>query len=115
MKKIKIILVLIIAILSFVSCVEPSPLYGVWADNKGNKLSILADETYTSEIVNAYNEKEDSSGTYTVFTNVITFISEDGGTVRTTEWDIRSNILYLNWTDNSASQIQSLVLYKIAN
>ena len=42
------------AVLAFlVSCREPSPLYGSWADNKGNRLSLFDDGTFNAKVTSS--------------------------------------------------------------
>ena len=94
------------------SCYAPSPLYGVWADNMGNKITFTSDGSYTAT-VSVSGSKEQSMGTYTVLKNILTFTRESG-TTTSTEWDIRGNILYLNWVDSGGNQKQ-IQLYKISD
>lgn len=106
------ILFTIFVLTVFSSCYVPSPLYGTWQDSWGNKISFMPDETYSSNItINGNGEQQD--GTYSVLNNVITF-ARSTGSIMSAEWDIRGNILYLNWVD-TASNGRLLTLMKIAN
>lgn len=103
---------IIFMMLSATSCYTPSPLYGTWVDNKSNQIVFKSDGTYSatisiSSISNTY------SGTYTVLQNALTFTKENGDS-SVTEWDIRGDMLYLNWTDNYGTTM-SLTLYKTSN
>lgn len=97
----------------FVSCnVQPNPLVGAWADNQGNTISLFADNTFLAKITSSGKEST-IEGTYNVLLNVITFITSSGHQ-RVSEWDIRGNMLYINWTDDVGNSIP-LTLYKIRN
>lgn len=102
------------AALIFSSCYEPSPLYGTWCDNSGNKIAFMNDGSYSATIVASSTEDPVVyDGTYTVLANALSFAKSDGTTI-VTEWDIRGNMLYLNWTTASGTSL-SLTLYKTAN
>lgn len=82
-----------------VSCYEPSPLYGTWEDNVGNKISFVSDGTYVANIYNTTTGATTSyEGDYTVMDNVLIF-GTSSGSVKT-EWDVRGNILYCTWGKN---------------
>lgn len=102
----------IIAMYLFSSCTEPSPLYGTWSDNTGNKIAFMNDSTYIAQII-IDNTKSQFDGDYTVMQNVLVFSKSSGGTI-VTEWDIRGNIMYLDWTTADGTII-ALNLYKTAN
>lgn len=107
----------------FFSCYAPSPLYGTWSDNLGNKLTFLADNSYTSVIVfeSVYdedgnflnNETETYEGSFSVVENVLSLSTEYGLIV--TEWDIRGSVLYIDWTMPSeyqdSGEVKHLKLY----
>ncbi len=112
-----------LALLSvFFSCYTPSPLFGTWSDNLGNKITFSNDMTYTAIIaidrildedgnVLKY-EKETYSGSFAVAENVLSLSTEYGSIV--TEWDIRGSILYLDWTMSQGydgETIKNLRLY----
>lgn len=90
-----------------------SPLYGTWADNKGDQITMLSDFTYTAKLHDAVGEEFETTGSYNVLLNAIAFTSKTGQTV-VSEWDIRGNMLYLNWTDPVGRPLQ-LTLYKTKN
>lgn len=102
------------------SCFTPSPLYGTWSDNLGNKITFSDDNTFTAIIAvertvidDDYNVPvtETFSGSFSVVENVLSF-STDYGTI-VTEWDIRGSILYLDWTmpQGYSETIKNLQLY----
>ena len=90
-------------------CAQPSPLYGTWNDNKGSSISFMNDNTFTASVYDS-GEKIMSSGRYNVQLNALTFTTEDNRTL-VTEWDIRGNMLYLDWTLADGT-VTHLVLYK---
>ena len=91
-----------------VSCYQPSPLYGAWSDNGGNKISFADDGSFSATIKDTNGDIQNYSGNYTVIENVISFSKDDGSI--NSEWDIRGGILYLTWFDAYGSAI-SLTLY----
>lgn len=102
------------------SCFTPSPLYGTWSDNLGNKITFSDDMSYTAIIVVDRNvidedysiaETETFSGSFAVAENVLSLSTEYGLVV--TEWDIRGSILYLDWTmpKEYGETIKNLRLY----
>lgn len=93
------------------SCYTPSPLYGAWSDNAGNKISFSDDGSYSATIVDSNNDKKVYSGSFSVIENVISFSKDDGSI--NSEWDLRGGILYLTWTDSYGTQI-NLSLYHTA-
>lgn len=106
-------LLVLSAILFLASCqIQPNPLAGTWADNQGNTITLLADNTFLAKITSSGKEST-IEGTYNVLLNVITFVTSSGHQ-RVTEWDIRGNMLYINWTDDVGNSIP-LTLYKIRN
>lgn len=111
-----------ISAFAFVSCYEPSPLYGKWADDYGNYVTFTSDGTFVAKI---YTEPQDEKseinyqGEYSVIDNVLVFtVSEkDGEPVSetiNTEWDIRGSMLYLTWTNASNSKTLNLTLYHVS-
>jgi hypothetical protein len=90
------------------ACAEPVPLYGTWADNTGDRVSFFDDGTFSSLVAG-----ENFSGTYTVLQNVLSFSNSEDGRRIVTEWDIRGNMLYLNWPTSGGTL--ALTLYKISN
>lgn len=106
-------LLVLSATLFLASCqIQPNPLVGTWADNQGNTLILLADNTFRAEITSV-GKLDKIEGNYNVLLNVITFITNSGHQ-RVSEWDIRGNILYITWTDDAKNSIH-LTLYKIRN
>lgn len=111
-------------LLSFIvtSCYEPSPLYGTWADNDGNKITFINDGTFNAYVLDSAGDKVNYSGDYTVIDNVLVFnytsSKFDGSFSTNTEWDIRGSMLYLSWTYTDATlgvkQTVNLTLYHIA-
>jgi len=92
-----------------VSCVEPAPLYGAWADNRGNTISFLDDDTFNAKISGEFY-----SGRYTLLLNTMTINCNEIELQIVTEWDIRGNILYLHWITANGDKL-SLELFKISN
>ena len=72
----------------------------------------MADGTFNATTT-INNHSELSEGTYSVLKNVIVF-TRSSGTVMTTEWDIRGNLLYLDWLDEMGNSKQ-LNLMKISD
>jgi hypothetical protein len=102
--------------LLFASCsVEPGPLYGTWADNKGNTLSFFDDNTFNARIANAGGSASlNYSGNYSLLLNSLTMNCTDIDLRVVTEWDIRGNILYLNWVTPDGDTLP-LTLFKVSN
>ena len=48
MKKIFLSLLFIFAMMFIASCYTPSPLYGTWSDNSGNKITFISDGTFVA-------------------------------------------------------------------
>ncbi|MBR5645937.1 MAG: hypothetical protein IKX23_04790 [Treponema sp.] len=98
--------------LSF-SCYTPSPLYGTWADNDGDKIIFMDDGTFSATIIGTDETSTLYSGSWTVIDNVLVFnIQGDDAATRNTEWDIRGALLYIEWTANNVTK--TLKLYHIA-
>jgi hypothetical protein len=102
-----------LVLLSLAACVEPAPLYGTWADNQGDRISFFDDGTFSAVIRNQAAEELYFDGTYTVLQNALTLFNSADSRQIVSEWDIRGNMLYLNWP--SEAGIISLTLFKIAN
>ncbi len=95
-------------ILLFAGCYVPSPLYGTWADNNGNKISFVSDGTFVAAITDLNTkEKTVTQGDYTVIDNVICFSTTDGVSINT-EWDIRGSMLYITWTKGGVTNVMTL-------
>jgi hypothetical protein len=94
------------------SCREPSPLYGTWADNMGNTLTFVNDGSFNAAITTS-GLTQNLSGSFSVLLNSLTIrIPDQGNRQIVTEWDIRGNMLYLDWTDDQGTV--PLTLYKVA-
>jgi hypothetical protein len=98
-----------------VSCTEPIPLYGRWADNRGDNISFFDDGTFFAVIVNPEDrsEKLNFEGTYTILLNSLTLSSPGNNLQIVSEWDIRGNMLYLDWVTEDGTI--PLTLFKVAN
>ena len=92
------------------SCYTPSPLYGTWTDNDGNKIQFIDDGTFSATIKDSDDNLISYSGDWSVVDNVLIFnIKGDSTYTRNTEWDLRGAMLYLTWTANNSTKM--LVLY----
>jgi hypothetical protein len=98
----------------FAACTEPSPLYGTWADNRGNTFSFFDDDTFNAKINTAGGIIISYEGNYTVLLNALTLNCTNVELRVVTEWDIRGNMLYLDWINEDGVPL-SLTLYKISN
>lgn len=98
-----------------VSCMEPGPLYGTWADNQGNTISFFYDDTFSAKINAAPGSvSQNYEGNYAILLNSLTLDCAESGQRIVTEWDIRGNNLYMDWT-NSGGESIALTLFKISN
>jgi hypothetical protein len=93
--------------------VEPVPLYGTWADNHGNSITFADDESFSAKILDGYGDPQSFSGTYAVLQNILALTRAENGERIMTEWDIRGNVLYLTWPDDSGEI--ALTLFKVSN
>ena len=109
MKNFTFIITVMVFSLFLASCAPPSPLYGTWADNRGNTISFLSDDKFIARISSTNYE-----GMVTVLLNVLTLDMPAIPLRIVTEWDIRGNILYLDWSP-PGSQTVRLSLYKTSN
>lgn len=116
-----------LALFCLASCYEPSPLYGTWSDNIGDKITFSNDYSCTAVIAHPYfnddgelikTETDTYSGSFAVVENVISFNCtcelSNGETMNmnaVTEWDIRGSILYLDWTTGADKEVLQLRLY----
>ncbi|WP_428768242.1 hypothetical protein V1L52_06995 [Treponema sp. HNW] len=93
------------------ACTLPSPLYGTWKDNIGNKLTFVNDGSFIVKLKNrdGFIVHE---GSYVVIDNVISFALNDGRKI-VSEWDIGGTVLKLDWP--SVQGNVTLTLYKTAN
>jgi hypothetical protein len=101
--------IVVLAALWLASCAEPSPLFGTWADNRGNTISFFDDNTFSTKIGD-----ENYSGNFSLLLNSLTMNCTDIGLRVVTEWDIRGNILYLNWVTPEGDNLP-LTLFKVSN
>ncbi|WP_147635247.1 hypothetical protein [Treponema pectinovorum] len=108
----KSILICLPLVLIFLSCYVPSPLYGTWADNDGNKISFMEDRTFVSIIKDSVTGlKTTYEGDYSVINNTVSFKTSSGEVVNS-EWDIRGAMLYITWTKNKVTY--NLSLYHVS-
>jgi hypothetical protein len=108
-----VVVLALLAVLLHVSCTLPSPLYGNWADNKGNSIAFFADNTFNARIFSS-GTTNNYEGNYTVLLNSLTMDCSRIGLRVVTEWDIRGNILYIVWTTQDRETL-SLTLFKISS
>ena len=103
-------------LLLLASCaVEPGPLYGTWADNLGDTLSFFDDNTFNAKIINSDGSSFDNySGNYSLLLNALTLDCAEPEMRTVTEWDIRGNILYMEWVTPDRVT-RPLKLYKVSN
>lgn len=115
-KNISGILVIIAALFIttfFTSCYTPSPLYGTWSDNEGNKINFMPDGSFSSIILDSENNSVSYEGKWTCIDNVLIFnISADINYSRNTEWSLSGAILKITWTSNNNTK--NLILYHTA-
>jgi len=95
------------------ACAEPSPLYGTWSDNRGNRLSFFEDNTFSAKII-TNGIDIDYEGSYLILLNSMTLTCTNVTLTVVTEWDLRGNMLYLDWPRDDGTTA-SLTLYKISN
>ena len=93
----------------------PSPLHGTWADNRGNTFSFFDDNTFSARVDTVPGwPAQNYEGNYTVLLNILTLNCTNVELRVVTEWDIRGNILYLNWVSADSGNM-SLTLFKVSN
>ena len=102
-----------LCILCFAACTEPSPLYGTWADNRGNLFSFFDDNTFSARIISG-GVTMNYEGNFSILLNAMTLQCTNIELRIVTEWDIRGNLLYIDWSDENGVSF-SLTLYKISN
>lgn len=116
LRKIKLFMILgalLTAPQLFTSCYTPSPLYGTWTDNAGNKMSFMDDLSFVAKIT-VGNQPINYEGSYSVIDNVIIFgVSNPVSYQVNTEWDIRGAMLYLTWT-TAGGTTMNMTLYHSA-
>jgi len=100
--------------LFYVSCAEPSPLYGTWADNRSNTFSFYDDGSFNAKVASAGGIIANYEGKFSVLLNVLTLSCTNVELRVVSEWDIRGNMLYLDWINEDGAAL-SITLYKISN
>ena len=107
--------VFILTVFSFLlcACEESSPLFGTWADNRGNTFSFFSDGTFNARIQSAGVSKN-YEGNYSILFNSMTLDCTNEDLRVVTEWDIRGNMLYLDWT-NEEGIVFAITLYKVSD
>ena len=104
---------LLTVLLLLTSCYTPSPLYGTWTDNNGDKIVFFDDGSFMATVVDAEQNTIDYEGTYACIDNVLVFnVKADSSYLINTEWDIRGALLYLTWTEGGKTV--NLTLYHTA-
>jgi len=94
---------------------KPSPLYGTWSDNKGNTLSFFDDDTFSAQITGVTSlSAVNYSGNYSLLLNSLTLDCTELEMRIVTEWDIRGNILYINWVTSEGDALP-LTLFKVSS
>ena len=96
------------------ACTEPIPLYGTWSDNRGNTFSFYENGTFNAKVTVAGGIKTNYEGSYSVLLNALTLNCTNVELRVVTEWDIRGNMLYLDWVNEDRASL-SMILYKVSN
>jgi hypothetical protein len=113
----RIMIFLVVGVLAasglWISCTMPSPLFGTWTDNRGDRLLLSVDNTFSATINDPVEGEINYDGEYSVLQNSLVLSCSTGNQI-VSEWDIRGNMLYLNWT-NEEGLLLPLTLYKTAN
>ena len=98
----------------FIACMEPVPLYGKWADNRGDSISFFDDSSFVAIIVYPQDgTKKTYEGSWSILLNSLTLTCTNADLQIVSEWDIRGNMLYLEWASDAGSL--PLTLYKISD
>jgi len=92
----------------------PSPLYGTWSDNRGNTFSFYDNGTFNARVTAAGGVKENYEGNYSILLNAMTLSCTNVELRVVTEWDIRGNMLYLDWI-NGDGEALAMTLYKVSD
>lgn len=113
-RNIKTIIAAIFTVILFASCYTPSPLYGTWTDNDGNKIQFRDDGNFSATIKDSSSTAINYEGNWATIDNVLLFtiVGENENYSRNTEWDIRGAMLSLTWTANNGTRV--LTLYHTA-
>jgi len=96
------------------ACTEPAPLYGTWSDNLKNTFSFFEDGTFNARVSVGGASAPTYEGNYSVLLNVLTLSCTNVDLRVVTEWDIRGNMLYLDWVNEDKESL-SMTLYKVSN
>ena len=109
--------VLIICFITFSSCQQSHPFFGTWADNRGNTISFFDDNTFIARIFSGGITRM-FEGSWVLLQNTITLncTALDGVDVQlriVSEWDIRGNMLRLDWPLDDG--VAALTLFKVSN
>ena len=104
----------VLACLLCAACTEPSPLYGTWSDNRGNTFSFYDNGTFNAKIAAPGEINTNYEGNYSVLLNALTLSCTNVELRIVTEWDIRGNMLYLDWVNEDGIPL-SMTLYKVSN
>ena len=107
-----------VACMIYTACAEPAPLYGTWSDNLKNTFSFFEDGTFTAKVTTG-GTNASYEGNFSVLLNALTLdcskLNGENIDLRVvTEWDIRGNMLYLDWVNEDRVSI-SMTLYKTSN
>lgn len=100
--------------LLYAACMEPSPLYGTWSDNRGNTFSFFEDGTFNAKVTFSNGITINYEGNYSVLQNAMTLNCSNVELQVVTEWDLRGNMLFLDWVNEDGITL-SMTLYKISN
>lgn len=94
----------------FAACYTPSPLYGTWTDNDGNKITFRDDSTFNATIRNTDSTLTTYEGTWSAIDNVLVLVikGDTDSYSRNTEWDLQGARLSLTWTANGTTKILTL-------
>jgi len=100
--------------LLYAACPQPNPLYGTWSDNRKNTFSFYEDGTFNARVTDDAGSSSSYEGNYTVLLNALTLSCTNVELRVVTEWDIRGNMLYLEWVNENKVAIY-MILYKTSN
>ena len=114
LKEMQFILALGMVFLLYAACAEPSPLYGTWSDNRKNTFSFSEDGTFNAKVTSVDGSSANYEGNYSVLLNTLTLSCTNVDLRVVTEWDIRGNLLYLDWVNEDRVSV-SMTLYKVSN
>jgi hypothetical protein len=114
-KKMPVFLAFGLVCLLYAACVEPNPLYGTWSDNRKNSFSFYDDGTFNAKVaIEGSSVSASYDGSFSVLLNTLTLSCTNVDLRVVTEWDIRGNLLYLDWV-NEDRVSTSMTLYKVSN